>query len=360
MGADRSSGIRIPSLDGMRAVAIGLVLLAHLGGTRGFPLSAAQAEIVGTGALGVRVFFVLSGFLITGLLLTEMERTGTIRIGTFYLRRVLRICPAYYGYLACVALLGACGMVTLRSGDLLHALTYTANYHPDHAWIVGHAWSLAVEEQFYLLWPITLVALGRSRGLHVALAVLCVVPAVRLAEWYGTPAAHVGVGYTFETVADALAAGGLLAGMRERLWATAWYRRILTPAGIAIVAVGILVIAAQDRPRMQALVGAPLVNLGIAAMIDYFVRTPAGAVGRVLNRAPLRRVGVLSYSLYLWQQPFLDARSEAWWTTFPVSLVLVACCALASYRLVEVPALALRRRLERRQRVTPSAAPAPV
>jgi len=336
---------RIPSLDGIRAVAIGLVLLAHLGGKRGFPLSAYAAEFFGTGNLGVRIFFVLSGFLITGLLLREIEQTGTVRLRTFYLRRVLRIFPAYYVYLAATALAAAVGWEALRPGDLLHSFTYTENYHADHAWAVGHAWSLSVEEQFYMLWPAVLVLAGRARGLRVALAVVCLVPFIRVAEWY-SPATHANVGYTFETVADSLASGALLAGYRAQLWSMRWYRALLTPRWIAAVAVLVLIVAAQDRPRVQSLVGMTMMNMGIALIVDYFVRMPAGAMGRILNTAAMRRVGVLSYSIYLWQQPFLDAARRNWWTTFPISVLMIAGCAAASYYLVEAPALAARRRLE--------------
>jgi peptidoglycan/LPS O-acetylase OafA/YrhL len=340
---------RIPSLDGIRAVAIALVVLAHLGGTRGFPLTGAEARWVGTGNLGVRIFFVLSGFLIAGLLLRQIDRTGTVSLSTFYLRRGFRIFPAYYLYLAVTALAAFLGWCALRPGDLLHAFTYTENYHADHAWAVGHAWSLSVEEQFYILWPAVLVLAGRSRGLRVAFAVVCLVPFIRFAEAYGPVAFHAESGYRFERVADALAVGVLLAGYRGQLWSMRWYRTLLTPRWIAVVAALVLVVAAQDRPRAQAVLGIPLMNLGIALMIDYFARAPAGAIGRVLNTSALRQIGVLSYSIYLWQQPFLDDTRRTWATTFPMNILLIAVCASASYYMVEAPCLSLRRWIEMRQ-----------
>jgi peptidoglycan/LPS O-acetylase OafA/YrhL len=87
-------------------------------------------------------------------------------------------------------------------------------------------------------------------------------------------------------------------------------------------------------------------NVGIAILIDYFVRTPRGVVGRVLNTRAMQRIGVLSYSVYLWQQPWLDAKRQGWLTTFPVSLLLTAVCAAASYYVIESPALAYRRQYE--------------
>ncbi len=336
----------IPSLDGVRAVAIGLVLVAHLGGTRGFPLTANEADFFGTGALGVRVFFVLSGFLITGLLLREMGRTGTVSLRAFYARRFFRIFPAYYTYLCLTALAVLVGWEVVRPGDLLHAVTYTENYHVAHGWPVAHAWSLSVEEQFYLLWPVLLYCVGRKRGLLAAAAVVCLAPAIRLAEWYGPHVLHVNVGFTFETVADALAVGALLAGGRERLWSMAWYRKLMCPIGAAAIATAVLLVAAQDRPRLQALVGVTLMNVGIALLIDYFVRMPTGVVGRLLNTSVMQRIGVLSYSIYLWQQPWLDAARPGPLTAFPINLLLTTACATASYYLIETPALAYRRRFE--------------
>src|SRR5437773_9697436 len=104
---------RIPSLDGLRAISITLVVVAHLAGTRSFPLSAATGNFWGLGELGVHVFFVISGFLITRLLLEETARTGRISLGNFYLRRTLRIFPPYYAFLFALAIASLAGAVTL-------------------------------------------------------------------------------------------------------------------------------------------------------------------------------------------------------------------------------------------------------
>ena len=139
---------RIPSLDGLRAISITLVLVAHLAGTRNFPLSEATGNFWGLGEFGVRVFFVISGFLITGLLMQELAQEGRIRLGRFYLRRTLRIFPPYYTLLAALGLASVFGAVTLAPHDLLHGATYTSNYYLGRSWFLGHSWSLSVEEQF--------------------------------------------------------------------------------------------------------------------------------------------------------------------------------------------------------------------
>src|SRR4051812_34868116 len=144
----------LPSLDGLRAISIGLVLLGHLIGTRGFVQSMPLAN--DAGLLGVRVFFVISGFLITSILLDELSRKGTIALPRFYFRRTMRLFPASYFLVGCIAVLAGWGIVRLESGDLTLAITYTTNFRTHRGWSLGHLWSLAVEEQFYLLWPLTL------------------------------------------------------------------------------------------------------------------------------------------------------------------------------------------------------------
>src|SRR5262249_17693155 len=134
---------RIPCLDGLRAVSIGLVVLAHAAGTHGSPVPRSWREACHRlGPLGGDVFFVLSGFLITLLRLREVGRTGTVSLCRFYWRRALRILPAYLAYLAFLAALSAAGTVRLGRGDWLSALTYTVNLRPRlPAHEVAHIWS---------------------------------------------------------------------------------------------------------------------------------------------------------------------------------------------------------------------------
>jgi hypothetical protein len=133
------------------------------------------------GNLGVRTFFVISGFLITTLLLDERAATGSISLKKFYLRRVFRIFPASYVYIAIIALLSALGVITLKHNDLLCAVTYTVNNHYERSWWVGHLWSLSVEEQFYLLWPAVMVWLGTKKAFWVAVVTVILAPLFRTA-----------------------------------------------------------------------------------------------------------------------------------------------------------------------------------
>jgi peptidoglycan/LPS O-acetylase OafA/YrhL len=339
------SRLRIPSLDGLRALSISVVLLAHLSGTAGFALLPIQLT-EGLAVLGVRVFFVISGFLITSLLLHEEANTGTVSLRHFYLRRTLRIFPPFYVYAAVIAVMGWLGQVHLRRFDLLAAVTYTTNYHHQRSWYLGHAWSLAVEEQFYLLWPFLMKYLGPRRAGRLALATVILAPLLRLALLVDAPSFRQGIGETFPTVADAIATGCLLACHRARIDAYPRLAAFLRGPRFWIVPAVILAAAFVPSAKLDCLVGQTVANLGIALLIDRMVRFPDAPTGRFLNARPVVFVGVLSYSLYLWQQPFLARQSHRALASFPLNLLLAIGLALASHYLVERPALRLRARLE--------------
>src|SRR4051812_16319474 len=351
LGGEMSRDIgRIPSLDGLRGISILMVLLGHLAGTRGFPVSAAAGNRLAVAAIGVHVFFVISGFLITGLLLGELAATDRIKLGRFYFRRTLRIFPPYYALIAALLLAQAFGLILLAPGDVGHAATYTSNYDASRSWWVGHTWSLAVEEQFYLLWPACLVLLGARRGLIAAALVVLVTPAVRLAEFHLLPGYTGGIGARFETVADAIAIGCVLACTRDWLHGQAGYMRFLGSRMFVVVPLAIFAGSMTgDHPHIAYVAGFPLANIATALALDWAVTYPERSVGRVLNWRPLMFVGVISYSLYLWQQPFLNRAGQSSWTAFPLNIVLAFACALASYYIVERPSLAVRRVAERRR-----------
>lgn len=344
---------RIPVLDGLRAISIALVLVNHLQGTPGFPIPheiSAALHLDDCGRLGVTVFFVISGYLITSLLMREQERTDTIHLGRFFLRRSFRIFPAFYALVAVVALFWGAGYVQLLPGDILHASTYTMNYHWPRGWSLGHTWSLAVEEQFYLIWPALLFVLGIRRGLAAAAVFVLLAPFLRYWTWSANRGSGFDFWEPFHTTFDSIAIGCLIAGWRRRLDGWGWYRGLLASRLFAVVPV--LVLASpfflHDRPRFTALFGATALNLGIGLSLDWLLRSSGTAIGRFLDWKPLALVGTWSYSIYLWQQIFLDHKGEAFSTPFPWNLVAVFVAAIASYYAIERPFLSLRERIERR------------
>ncbi|MGH9877071.1 MAG: acyltransferase family protein [Nitrososphaerales archaeon] len=208
---------RIPCLDGLRAISITLVLILHLG----IPYYVIPSGIFGyisLGHLGVMIFFTISGYLITGLLLRELESDGRINLIRFYFRRTLRIFPPYY-FLVLVYIIAiqAIGWIQLAPREAVHMLTYTSNYYPERVWEASHFWSLAVEEQFYLLWPATLLLLGKRWGLWAALLLILLCPLLRTGFFHLFPEMLSDIRYRTEMCADSIAVGCLLAGKHELL-----------------------------------------------------------------------------------------------------------------------------------------------
>ena len=345
---------RIPSLDGLRAISIALVFLGHGSMSYGSPSYLSPFHHLGN--FGVRFFFVISGFLITTLLLKEWKKTGRISLRKFYMRRALRIFPAAFAFIGIIAILSALGVVQLKSGDLLHALTYTMNYKQVRSMFLDHLWSLSVEEQFYLLWPGLLILLGARKGFRGALIVCIAVPILRAFMWWYVGASETAMTKHFESVADALATGCLLAGFFNRIGSLSFYSRLQRSGGLFLSLAACLVFLGNGmyliRPGYFYVFGQTIANIGTVLCIDWCIRNSESMPGRLLNSAPLAFIGTLSYSLYLYQNPFFLADVDHWATTLPLNIVCAIGAALASYYLVESPFLKLKRFYEPAQKLS--------
>jgi peptidoglycan/LPS O-acetylase OafA/YrhL len=346
---------RMPSLDGLRAVSIMMVFYGHLEGVRGFPRLRLSRWMGDVGHLGVIVFFVISGFLITSLLMGEREKTGSISLKNFYLRRTLRIFPAFYAFILALVVASALGLAPLGATDLVFSLTYTVNYSAAPSWNVGHLWSLSIEEQFYLLWPALFLVLRERRALVAALLAFLAGPLVRATMHVVFP------GHSplrdlpiFPAMADNIAIGCALALMRPWLLARDWYLRLTASRWLFLLLPLIFLVNRLLGYTLVDLLGSPVMLVSIAILIEASTRHPHSFAGRFLNWKPVVFVGVLSYSLYLWQQPFLDRHSQAAFAAFPFDVALAVAAALASYFLVERLFLGLRRRLERTAGLPPA------
>ncbi len=335
---DPQSG-RVPSLDGLRAISISLVLLSHLNRTRGFENF--KPGIGDYGHLGVLVFFVISGFLITRLLHSEYKDTRSVSLKRFYARRCLRLFPAAYVYIAFLSILTLAGVVHVGAADFWHAATYTMNYRPQPAWEIGHLWSLSVEEQFYLLWPCAFVLLKPRRARWALAGVILLGPAARAFNRFiliETPYEGLEM---FPMVADSLATGCLLAEWSDWLERQSWYLWLFQPACSAALLGLILICNRYMGYTAFSTLGTSAINVSLAILVHRSVFYSRDWFGRFLNWRLVSFVGVLSYSLYLWQEPFLS-RSNAWINAFPQNLALTVAASLGSYLLLERPLLALR------------------
>ena len=320
--------MRIHSLQGVRAICISFVLLAHVAGTRNFPASRALESY---GNPGVRIFLILSGYLITSQLLKERKRTGRISLPNFYARRAYRIFPAAYVFMA-VAI--ATHWSALSGANILTALTYTLNYYPRGDHVLGHLWSLGVEEQFYLLWPLCLLLFFRKR-LWIVCAVIVSGPPLRMLFWLLWRRA--GLEHPFPVFMDALGAGAALSlvePMIGRFHGILLSRKFLVVPGVTLL----IPLTQLWSNRWYESVGFSIFHLGVALSLLHVMTRRYW----LLNWVPLVWVGSISYSLYLWQQPFLNRWSSAPWAAFPLNLALAFLFAAASYYLVEQPFLNLR------------------
>jgi peptidoglycan/LPS O-acetylase OafA/YrhL len=312
---------RIPSLDGLRAISISLVVVGHLTGAGRMPNF--MASYAGT---GVRIFFVISGYLITTILLEERSRTSTINLRQFYKRRAYRILPA-----AAVFMLFALVMYwhELRWYDIGAMLLYVSNFDRARPWMVCHLWSLGVEEQFYFLWPSVLRKWHRQ-------SVAILLGVVVLAPIYSAACYHFkvpGGGYgTFPAVAGNLAIGCLLAIFDSRI------PKIRSWAACAMLLAVVLIPSYQAitpaRTLFMLFVLWPILHCSIAGLVLHVIQSPY----RILNLAPVMWLGRISYSLYLWQQPFFSSPSRLPAYKLPLGVGL----ACISYYLVEQPVLRLR------------------
>ena len=331
---------RLQGLDGVRGIAVSLVVFGHAGN---FPEFRTASELwpIDLATLGVTVFFVLSGFLITTLLIDERARNGRVSLREFSVRRAIRIFPAAYLYIAFIAVAAAAGWVSLAPGDLWHAVTYTMNYNHDRAWALGHLWSLTVEEQFYLLWPLLFILSG-VRAIFVAASIIVLAPLLRVIAWVFFPGERVGIDEEFQYVSDSLATGCLMALLVERFGLEKLVARVPRWLFAAAAPATLVGAAFTMHPSFYLPIGATMVNAGIALCLLWLVARPDARPARLLNSRIAIFIGTISYSLYLWQQFFLDSGRMAMHHAVPLAVLLSLLAAVASYHLVEKPLLGLR------------------
>lgn len=345
MNLPSSAGLsrRIPCLDGLRAVSIVLVILAHGHRTPGFP----RADwLPFTGTTGVCLFFVISGFLITTLLLQEEERYGRVSLRNFYMRRSLRIFPPFCLFLGFVAVLWALGVVRVDPISYFSAAAYWRNFYTGHEdWIINHTWSLAIEEQFYLLWPLGAARLSRRWALAAAVAGIASWPLLRLVR-HGYLFAGDGFAALDTASMDTILFGALLALLTREPSAKVMLQRGAASgwaAAAGFVALWGLYTSCRSWPPAWTFLLPLLRNVLLAWLLWWSVNNARSWVGRCLEWKPVAGLGLISYSLYLWQQPFLGS-GLGWIGEFPQCLPASLLCAWLSYRLVELPSNQWRRR----------------
>lgn len=337
---------RIPSLDGCRAISICLVILSHFCATPQFQAFNPWARFIyHFGPFGVKVFFVISGFLITTLLLNEERKSGTISIKMFYVRRAFRIWPVAYAFILVVAVLDWKNWISLPPHNLLYAATFTMNHVPDAngSWITGHFWSLAIEEQFYLVWPVIFLFTGRKGRMLSCFLILFFAPLLRTLSFVYEPGIFAAMQESLLFKGDAIAIGCLLAMLSKELEGSRVVDRIIHLRGFFVIPVVSVIMYATLKPYpvFYWAIGESVALICIAITIWRVIHVRDWAFW-LLNTKPLTTIGVLSYSLYIWQQLFLNPDWNTVVNRLPLNLFLIFGVAACSYYFIETPFLRLR------------------
>lgn len=346
----------IPSLNGLRAFSIILVIFAHLLGVKGFSQGLTLTLVpIPFGEIGVRIFFVISGFLITWLLLKEKEKTGKINLKKFYIRRLLRIFPVFYFYILVVAITGKILGNEIETGIIIISAAYLQNFEfAGHHWLLAHSWSLAVEEQFYLLWPWISRRINGKLSLIVVILVYLTGAIARIIA-YKFPAYSNYLVLPFLQHADFLFSGCVLAFLRfnqnKQLQKLVQKLNSWTiVSGLVFVFVLGFYEGHSDLDRFILPFSGTYMSLYFMILVAWCTSgdNSSSIIVRVLNLKIFDRIGILSYSLYVWQQFFLvpahNTYSGYWWTKFPQNIYLLFIAAIISYYLIEKPFLKLKRR----------------
>ena len=341
----------IPVLDGWRAVAILLVLLFHglynsdTGGgryIRAFSLFAGR-----TGALGVLIFFCISGYLITQKMLSESSTTGAFSLRDFYIKRVFRIVPPLAVYLAVLVILFAAGVLSLQIGDW-SAPMFITNYYPG-SWYTSHFWSLSVEEHFYLFWPFCIIVAGWRRAMWIGIAIIVAVGVWR--PWELKHVASVHVLQHTDMRLDYIMMGCVVALLLEFYPVMDGMLRALGSTLGLLCLFALLVVTTLHLPfEVRSLQ---------AVILTLLVCSSANGNSRLLNlliaNPVMLFIGRISYSLYIWQQLFLGPSTHPIFRS-PAALILkfpiVLLVACLSFYFVERPLIRYGRRFIKKQQNT--------
>jgi len=377
---NRSSLSRLPSLDGWRALSILMVIGFHMG----FIAPASTKPFFNwmfDGFLGVRFFFIISGFLITWLMILEMDQTGQVSFKRFYMRRCLRILPVYCAFLL---VLGGFQLLTgfKESGLTWFALlTFTRNYVEGTS-SSGHLWSLSVEEQFYLIWPAVFLCVAkdakqRIRKAACILAIPVILAPVFRVLGYMASRDHthllspsmLGIGKSYKGIigqifsdvsffdrCDSLAFGCFCAILLADKYETFgnWIKK--HSISVCFIALGLILIPyIFGRSFIPAYIMIPFGNsfqaAGFSMLLMHSVIQPRWGAYQALSWRWVRQIGILSYSLYIWQQIFwtrpwaaqqIHNAAPEWWVW--VWLIPTFVVAAVSYYGLERPLLKLRSR----------------
>ncbi len=353
-----AKGFYIKGFDGLRAISILMVLCTHLGLYDSWELSGWQFGLSKSisGAAGVNVFFTISGFLITTLLLNEKTRTGTIGYKNFIVRRFLRLLPTLLLFYTVLLLLILTDNLDIKISALLISFCYAYNFVPNRLYYseLGHTWSLAVEEQFYIFWP-WVIYFFRKNGLlfiaatlfFLALVAIYFVPSMRVV-FHGRPYF---IGESFH--ADRFFLPAIAPIMIGSAFAVLNFfhpdrvKNTISKAPIVILFI-LLIFSAFLIP--EGLISYLFVfqALGYGSLLLYITHHQSAAFTTVLEWKPLAFIGKISYGIYVWQGLFLGTGpgGKLWIQQPIINIVLTFLVAILSYYFIEKKVLQLKNKFQ--------------
>lgn len=354
---------RYIGLDGLRAVSVLMVFNEHCvmhGATtdeRGLPHGLKElVRLLQKGQLGVSTFFVVSGFLITSLLLIEEKRKGSISLANFYTRRAFRLLPAFFVVVLCYVGLQLVGLISIGSDSWLTTFLFVKYINYSNDWYTAHFWSLSIEHNFYLFWPICFITFPRHR-VTLCLVVCVVCLGFRMIDCRWNMAAV----HDLSPLArlDSIAMGCLLALSKP-------LRLLLEKAVAPLALISLLVLLLM--PNLRNFIsnnGLPLLSLTmfqvqytigiicISVIVFYTVNSSETLVHRLLENRILSFFGQISYSFYLWQMLFTQERVLQT-TGYIGSFIITFSLAAMTYKYIELPFIAMGKKFIERKRSCPS------
>jgi len=345
----------IKGFDTLRAISVILVLVTHLGAFHYLPENnfvRLRVWSLLSGTTGVMVFFTLSGFLITRILLIELQRFQNLDFLKFYARRFLRLLPPLLIFYGAVLVLMKTGQITNSNAGFLFSFFYLYNFVPKQYYTgeLGHTWSLALEEQYYLLWPFVIQFVRRQQNLVVLLITFLLLSLVAV---YAFP--HWDLTHNFKSMrwfipaAAPIIIGSLFAILvhnkeREDLV-------MLRNSNWLLAGAVILFLAPLYSPDLR-LNFLPQ-STGVALLFVWILYNQESTLVKILDNKPLSYIGKISYGLYVYQGLFLktgpgpDPSQNIWIQSWPQNIMLTFVVAILSYHLLEQPVLKLKKRFTR-------------
>jgi len=337
-------------LTGLRALAIILVVVYHMpyGLNCPFFIQWCYKHLI-LGSTGLQLFFIISGFLITGLLLKEQHETGAVDLRNFYKRRAIRILPAYLSYLAVISILKGIQIARVDDRDIIAAACFVSDiFNVGKSWLIAHTWTLSLEVQFYLLWPFIFVLLPNK---YIYLFAIVVIYNLLYLQLRGVPYLFV-FSRLFLPVLPIIF-GAMLSIALYKNWLTKIHHILMHPVFAWTIIVAMIMYLSRVygplhylKISYDGIVQVLLLTLFLYHAIHSDVTS---FIYRILNSRIVVYIGLMSYSIYLWQQIFFadpyNYSIYPFWTIFPLSVILALGAALLSYNFIEKPFLRLKAKL---------------